>query len=67
MTWDGSEVHMKDSSIFNTSDNIEQLFNIEPILDAERIQQIVNTKYCPADLESVVKTCEELNPTEKQQ
>ena len=67
MMWDGAEVHMKDSSMFNTPDNIEEIFNSEPISEAERIQQIVNAKYCPADLDSVVKSCEELSHEEQQQ
>ena len=67
MTWDGAEVHMKDNAIFNNSGNIEDLLNTEPISEAERIQQIINAKYCPADLKSVVNNCTELNTEEQQQ
>ena len=66
MSWDGAEVHMKDNALFDTSDNIEEIFNSEPISEAERIQQIVDAKYCPADLEAEVKKCVELSSEEQQ-
>ena len=48
MTWDGAEVHMKDSSMFDNKDNIEEVFSTEPISEAERIQQIVDAKILPS-------------------
>ena len=64
MTWEGAEVHMKDSALFLNVENIKEVFNLNPISEAERIQQIINTKHCPADLEAVAQSCEELNAEE---
>ena len=56
-------------SVDKTTEEFEQelLFSQDPATtDAERIQNIVEIKYCPADLDKTVLECKLLNTDEKQ-
>ena len=70
MRWDNATVPMqpveklKDSQIEDFEHEI--FFSEDPITtDAERIQAIVDAKYCPADLEKVARECKLLSPLEQ--
>jgi hypothetical protein len=46
----------------------ELLYAHDPITtDAERIQSIIESKYCPADLTKIVEECTHLDKTEQRQ
>ena len=68
--WDGSSTPMQsvdklDKKLVNKFEN-ELLFAHDPVTtDAERIQNIVENKYCPADLNTIVKNCKVLNNSEQ--
>ena len=52
---------MLDKKLVNKFEN-ELLFAHDPVTtDAERIQNIVENKYCPADLTTIVKNCKVLD------
>jgi len=65
--WDNASIPMQ--SVDKTTEEFEQelLFSQDPATtDAERIQNIVESKYCPADLDKTVSECKLLNTDEKQ-
>ena len=65
--WDNASIPMQ--SVDKTTEEFEQelLFSQDPATtDAERIQNIVESKYCPADLDKTVSQCKLLNTDEKQ-
>jgi hypothetical protein len=72
MTWHGATIPMKDSSLLR-EENIEQLVNELFYLhdpnttEAERIQQILDNKYTPADLQNIADNCNCLDKEQKQQ
>ena len=60
--WDNASIPMQslDKLDIQLVDNFEKelLFAHDPVTtDAERIQNIVENKYCPADLNTIVKNC----------
>ena len=66
MTWDNASIPMQ--SVDKSTEEFEQevLFAQGPATtDAERIQNIVESKYCPADLQKTVSECNLLNTNEK--
>ena len=68
--WDNASTPMQsvDKLDKNLVDNFEKelLFAHDPVTtDAERIQNIVENKYCPADLETIVKNCKVLEDSER--
>ena len=68
--WDNASTPMQsvDKLDKNLVDNFEKelLFAHDPVTtDAERIQNIVENKYCPADLETIVKNCKVLQDSER--
>ena len=70
--WDNATIpmHSPNKIMEELVDQFEQelLFSHDPITtDAERIQSIVEAKYSPADLESIVQDCAEITTEEKQQ
>ncbi len=72
MSWDNAIVHMQDPETLkgNWVDEIEKeiLFAHDPsTTDAERIQDIIESKYCPADLEKIVAECIHLSALERRQ
>ena len=71
MEWDNASTPKLDPTVFNTDqiDDLEhEFFYIhDPITpDAERIQAILDAKYCKADLEQIVQECKQLNTEEQQ-
>src|SRR6478672_7396445 len=71
MEWDNASTPMLDPAVFNTEqiDDLEhEFFYIhDPVTtDAERIQAILDAKYCKADLEQIVQECKQLNKEEQQ-
>ena len=70
MTWDNASVPMQSVDHLSNEciDQFEQeiLFAHDPTTtDAERIQNIVDAKYCPADLKSIAKECKLLDESEQ--
>jgi glutamyl/glutaminyl-tRNA synthetase len=71
MEWDNASTPMLDPAVFNTDqiDDLEQEFFYihDPITtEAERIQAILDAKYCKADLEQIVQECKQLDKEEQQ-
>ena len=72
MEWDNASTPMLDPAVFN-SDNIdelehEMLYIHDPdTTEAERIQAILDAKYCKADLGQIVQECKQLSKEEQQQ
>jgi hypothetical protein len=71
MTWDNVSVPMQTADKFHVEyvDIFEQelLYIHDPVTtDAERIQNIVDNKYCPADLRALVKICSLLSSKEQE-
>src|SRR5688500_13588077 len=71
MEWDNATTPMLDPGMFNDEhvDQLEHeiLFMHDPdTTEAERIQAILDAKYCPADLEKITQECVELNKEEQQ-
>ena len=70
MTWDNAEVPMKSIDYFD-EDNLdtqeqELMFMHDPdTTEVERIQQILDAKYSPADLKSECDKCDALTEEEK--
>lgn len=72
ITWDNASIYMQPPSRLqeNWVDELENeiLFAHDPdTTDAERIQQIIDAKYCPADLEKIVEECTHLSKEEQKQ
>ena len=72
ITWDNAKVHMQPPEALSGDwvETMEQelLFAHDPdTTDAERIQNIIESKYTPADLSKIVKECIHLNPKEQRQ
>ena len=70
--WDNASIPMQEVEKLDKQflDFFEQelLYAHDPITtDAERIQNIVENKYCPADLMSIVQECKLLNKQEQNQ
>ena len=68
--WDNASIPMQSVDKLDKQlvDNFEKelLFAHDPVTtDAERIQNIVENKYCPADLNTIVKNCKVLDNSEK--
>jgi transposase InsO family protein/exonuclease VII small subunit len=69
--WDNASIAMQPTERLDEL-NIEEfeqeiLFAHDPdTTDAERIQNIVESKYCPADLEALVKECKELEKLQQE-
>jgi glutamyl/glutaminyl-tRNA synthetase len=68
--WDNASIPMQSADKLDKHlvDNFEKelLFAHDPVTtDAERIQNIVENKYCPADLNTIVKNCKVLDNSEK--
>ena len=69
ITWDKASIPMQPPHKFENMDKFEQelLFMEDPVTtDAERIQNIVENKYCPADLNKIAHDCNLLSDLEKQ-
>ena len=71
MTWDNASIPMQsvDKLQLDYVDIFEQelLYIHDPITtDAERIQNIVDNKYCPADLRTIAKNCKLLSSKEQE-
>jgi len=71
MEWDNATTPMLDPAVFNKDfiDELEHefLYIHDPdTTEAERIQAILNAKYCKADLEQIVQECKQLNKEEQQ-
>jgi hypothetical protein len=70
--WDNAKIHMQPPGRTNGDwlDTMEQelLYAHDPnTTDAERIQSIIASKYCPADLNKIVEECTHLGKTEQRQ
>ena len=68
IVWDNASIPMQ--SVSKSTEEFEQelLFAHDPVTtDAERIQNIVESKYCPADLQKIASECNLLNPKEQEQ
>jgi hypothetical protein len=71
MECDNAITPMLDSAVFNT-DHIDELeheflyIHDSDTTEAERIQSILDAKYCKADLEQIVQECKQLNKEEQQ-
>ena len=71
MEWDNATTPMLDPAVFNT-DHIDELeheilyIHDPTTTEAERIQAILDAKYCKADLEQIVHECKQLNKEEQQ-
>src|SRR5687767_15876468 len=71
MEWDNATTPMLDPDMFCEQfiNKLEQeiLYMHDPdTTDAERIQLILNAKYCKADLNKLVKECEQLRKEEQE-
>ena len=72
MTWDNAEIPMKSIDWFH-KDNIDQhelevMFMHDPdTTEVERIQEILDAKYAPVDLEAECSKCDTLMDDEKQE
>jgi hypothetical protein len=69
--WDNASIPMQsvDKLVDQFVDQFEKelLFSHDPVTtDAERIQNIVENKYCPADLRGITAECNFLNKNEKE-
>ena len=72
ISWDNAKVHMQSPEKLagRWAEDLEQelLFAHDPdTTDAERIQDIIESKYCPADLTKIVEECKHLTPEEQRQ
>jgi Reverse transcriptase (RNA-dependent DNA polymerase)/RNase H-like domain found in reverse transcriptase len=72
ISWDNAKIHMQSPEKLtgNWAEALEQelLFAHDPdTTDAERIQDIIESKYCPADLTKIVDECKHLSPEEQRQ
>jgi hypothetical protein len=70
ISWENAKVHMQPLEVLqgNGVDTLEQelLFAHDPnTTDAERIQDIIESKYCSADLNKIVEECTHLECDEK--
>src|SRR5687768_14910744 len=71
MEWDYATTPMIDPSQFSEEliENLKkEMFYIHDpeTTEAERIQAILDTKYCPADLAKITKECDKPNKEEQQ-
>ena len=72
ISWDNAIIHMQPPASLTTDwvEALEQeiLYAHDPdTTDAERIQSIIDAKYCQADLAKVVEECKHLSHTEQKQ
>lgn len=72
ITWDNAKVHMQPPEVLSGDwvETLEQelLFAHDPdTTDAERIQDIIESKYTPADLTKIVEECTHLDRAEQRQ
>jgi glutamyl/glutaminyl-tRNA synthetase len=72
ISWDNAIIHMQAPETLKRDwiDALEQeiLFAHDPATtDAERIQDIIESKYCPADLNKIVEECTHLERAEQRQ
>ena len=72
MVWDNASVPMQsiDKLSLDWIEELEQelMFSHDPVTtDAERIQNIIDAKYCKADLPSITQECDLLNTEEQDQ
>ena len=72
ISWDNATVRMQSPDRLKGDwvDELEQelLYAHDPdTTDAERIQQIIDAKYCPADLQKIVDECTHLSKEEQRQ
>ena len=70
IVWDNASVPMQSSDKMDKElvDTFEQelMFAHDPVTtDAERIQSLVDAKYCPADLQAIAQECSLLNSEEQ--
>src|SRR6478672_12336434 len=71
MEWDNASTPMLDPDLFD-QDNLDQLANEMLYMhdpdttEAERIQEILDAKYCKADLEKLSQECEQLTREDQQ-
>ena len=71
MVWDNASIPMQSYDKLHEEfvDSFEQelMFAHDPTTtDAERIQNIVESKYCPADLKTIAEECKLLSSKEKE-
>src|SRR5687767_13883160 len=72
MEWDNASTPMLDPDLFD-QDNLDELANEMLYIhdpdttEAERIQDILDAKYCKADLEKLSQECNRLNWEDQQQ
>jgi hypothetical protein len=71
MEWDNATMPMIDPCMFSE----EQIYDLEHeifymhnpnTMEAERIQAILDAKYCPADLQTITSECDQLEQEEQQ-
>ena len=72
ITWDNASIPMQPSEKLDeiAINQFEQelLYAHDPVTtDAQRIQNIVESKYCPADLQAIAKQCKLLSENEQKQ
>jgi hypothetical protein len=72
ISWDNAKMHMQPPGRTDGDwlDTVEQelLYAHDPnTTDAERIQSIIESKYCPDDLTKIVEECTHLDNTEQRQ
>ena len=72
ISWDNAKVHMQPPASLqgDWAEALEEelLYAHDPeTTDAERIQDIIESKYCPADLKKIVEECSHLNAEEQRQ
>jgi regulator of RNase E activity RraB len=70
--WDTATIKMSspnklDEANINTFEQEIMYMKDPETTEAERIQTILDAKYCPADLNKIVETCTELNHQQQQQ
>src|ERR1043165_8580981 len=71
MEWDNASTLMLDPDLFD-QDNLdeiarEMLYMHDPnTTEAERIQEILDAKYCKADLAKLVQECDQLDKSDQQ-
>ena len=71
MEWDNATISMQNPKIFDLDsreDIAKEMYMIHDpnTTEAERIQAILDAKYCKADLEKITNKCDQLDEEEKQ-
>ena len=70
MCWDNATVYMRSPDSFDNIDSLEEeilLAQEELNFDADRIQEIIDSKYSPQDLDAVVADCKHLTEGQRKE